>query len=341
MLRATVVGWSAPTGLGQMHRDLASADWVTKWLAPIHPLCGADPFDEKHPKRRLCRLEGDEDAYAWALQDVHALLFCERWVLPRAVLEKAWAQGITIGLIPMLEYFRPADWWIAKTSLFWAPTQAMLAVLQRQPPLAPTPPRLLQPRIAGGTWGVDLERFQFRERARAGLFLFCNGYGGTQRRKGIDVLLAAARQCPRARFLVRTQKPLKQRISRNVAVRTENALDAASIYREGDVYLAPSLFEGLGLSLYEAQACGLPVITTDGPPMNECQPLDRIAANPGTTRLNNQLVPTLVPSYQSLASLVRRYHGSDLREASRRARQHVETQHNLRTVLADLARHLV
>lgn len=36
-----------------------------------------------------------------------------------------------------------------------------------------------------------------------------------------------------------------------------------------DVCLAPSRWEGLGVFLYEAIACGMPIITNDDPPMNE------------------------------------------------------------------------
>jgi 1,2-diacylglycerol 3-alpha-glucosyltransferase len=42
-----------------------------------------------------------------------------------------------------------------------------------------------------------------------------------------------------------------------------------ALFASGDVCLAPSRWEGLGLHLYEAMALGLPVITNDAPPMNE------------------------------------------------------------------------
>ncbi|MEK6884322.1 MAG: glycosyltransferase [Nanoarchaeota archaeon] len=43
----------------------------------------------------------------------------------------------------------------------------------------------------------------------------------------------------------------------------------AEIYQESDCVIAPSTREGLGLSLYEAKACGCKLITSDYPPMNE------------------------------------------------------------------------
>jgi glycosyltransferase involved in cell wall biosynthesis len=44
---------------------------------------------------------------------------------------------------------------------------------------------------------------------------------------------------------------------------------APGLYRLGDVYVYPSRLDGIGLSVPEALACGLPVITCDQPPMNE------------------------------------------------------------------------
>jgi len=40
-------------------------------------------------------------------------------------------------------------------------------------------------------------------------------------------------------------------------------------YSEGDVYLYPSKLDGIGLTLPEALASGLPAVTTNNPPMNE------------------------------------------------------------------------
>jgi glycosyltransferase involved in cell wall biosynthesis len=42
-----------------------------------------------------------------------------------------------------------------------------------------------------------------------------------------------------------------------------------AVYSQARAFLFPSLAEGFGWPLIEAQACGCPVITTDEPPMNE------------------------------------------------------------------------
>lgn len=45
--------------------------------------------------------------------------------------------------------------------------------------------------------------------------------------------------------------------------------EIGKMYRDAHVVLAPSSREGLGMSLYEAEACGCKIITTDAAPMNE------------------------------------------------------------------------
>lgn len=49
----------------------------------------------------------------------------------------------------------------------------------------------------------------------------------------------------------------------------EKTVTAPGLYHLGDVYVYPTTLDGLGLTLYEALSCGLPVITTNNAPMNE------------------------------------------------------------------------
>ena len=49
----------------------------------------------------------------------------------------------------------------------------------------------------------------------------------------------------------------------------EKTLPAPGLYHLGDVYVYPSRLDGVGLTVGEALACGLPVITTENGPMDE------------------------------------------------------------------------
>ena len=49
----------------------------------------------------------------------------------------------------------------------------------------------------------------------------------------------------------------------------EKTVSAPGLYYMGDVYVYPTTLDGLGLTMYEALASGMPVITTDCAPMNE------------------------------------------------------------------------
>jgi glycosyltransferase involved in cell wall biosynthesis len=54
----------------------------------------------------------------------------------------------------------------------------------------------------------------------------------------------------------------------NISYHVET-VPAPGLYHKGRILVFPTKLEGLGLPLFEALACGLPVIATDGPPMNE------------------------------------------------------------------------
>lgn len=49
----------------------------------------------------------------------------------------------------------------------------------------------------------------------------------------------------------------------------EETVSHPGLYFLGDVYVYPTTLDGLGLTMYEALSVGLPVITTNEPPMNE------------------------------------------------------------------------
>jgi glycosyltransferase involved in cell wall biosynthesis len=92
------------------------------------------------------------------------------------------------------------------------------------------------------------------------------------------VLLAAARCTPRPAVRIVGEGPEASAL-RALATRLRVSLDlrgawvshddVVAAYRSADVVVAPSRFEGLGLTAIEALACGTPAIASDIPPHRE------------------------------------------------------------------------
>ena len=75
---------------------------------------------------------------------------------------------------------------------------------------------------------------------------------------------------PDLRLIVRMQhhNPLPETDER-IDVRVCNLQNPSELYLEGDAAIQPSQMEGLGFMVLEPVCCGLPVITTNAPPMSE------------------------------------------------------------------------
>jgi glycosyltransferase involved in cell wall biosynthesis/2-polyprenyl-3-methyl-5-hydroxy-6-metoxy-1,4-benzoquinol methylase len=112
-------------------------------------------------------------------------------------------------------------------------------------------------------------------------FLMNAGFGGWRGRRGVDLALQAfklAREtCPHIELVLKSIPPAEKvargGLHRQDGVRVEEGMVArerlAELCAEADAVLYPSRWEGFGLSLLEALHDGLPVIATDGWPMNE------------------------------------------------------------------------
>lgn len=137
-------------------------------------------------------------------------------------------------------------------------------------------------------WSVDLDLFKPKEEEPTHLFFHNAGWAGTNFRKGSIAVLNAWQLAFKKSYkvlpnhispslLIHTQKPLKEwpsgcqtAIQKDPRIQViEGTITAPGLYHRGWVYVGPSLLEGLGLTFPEALASGLPLITTDAPPMNE------------------------------------------------------------------------
>lgn len=184
-------------------------------------------------------------------------------------------------------------------------------------------------------WPIDTEYFKFTPRGNSGKFTFLHniGHGGDGIRKGWDFVLQAWRRINQSdcRLVVHSQIKVDPGLLHNVDFRLGNFPEAVDLYNEGDVYLSPSRREGLGLPFREAMSCGLPVIGSDIPPLNEVivdtDWLVSIASSNPIGKVQNGLV------YQPhIGSLIKQMQTTkacrDIPERSQRARAHIEQHHS-------------
>ena len=126
-------------------------------------------------------------------------------------------------------------------------------------------------------WGTDVTLFSPKDMPREGVTFFHSV--GMAPRKGTDVLVdayIAGKLYERSKLILHTQAPIeffcrynKEELEKYGITVIEETVTAPGLYYMGDVYVYPTKLDGLGLTMYEALACGLPVITSDFPPMNE------------------------------------------------------------------------
>jgi hypothetical protein len=114
------------------------------------------------------------------------------------------------------------------------------------------------------------------------------------------------------------------------------------LYGEGDVCVQPSRWEGLGLQMLECQAAGLPLVTTDAPPMNEHRPLRAVHAREtellAVVRGHPLTAHNLGPS--DLAATLAGLYRTNITSASESARSFIEREHSWEKALPLLIRAL-
>lgn len=132
--------------------------------------------------------------------------------------------------------------------------------------------------------GIDLGPFKVDEnvhiRAKRELFPACNGPlifndGRLERQKNqsflLDVFSRILERCPSAELCIAGDGNLREMLEQKandlgISERTHliGSVNNISAYlKAADVFVFPSLFEGLGISAIEAQACGLPTLASD------------------------------------------------------------------------------
>jgi glycosyltransferase involved in cell wall biosynthesis len=345
--RVGLVGWNTPTGLGYQNRDIAEHLPVSRWLAVRHPCIGrlSRPSFRGEYLAPWLRTVSPRAQRAW-LAKLDWLLFVEQPCVP-GILQRAHDMGVTVACVPNWEFLTPGTHWLPYVDQMICPTETayhMLSRWRRELGFAWD--------VVHVPWPIDHRRFPFRRRERCRRFLFVNGTGGAKpwrldgsrtpyRRKGMHLIAATARLLPRVPFLVYSQIGDLPPMSDNVEVRPAPKSNS-DLYHDGDVCVLPSHWEGLGLQLLECQAAGLPLVTTDAPPMNECRPFRtvRAAAIEPVFINGDQPVPSHLIRPEDLAAVLDEIYDSDIRDASEQARAYVERERSWDRMRAPLAARL-
>jgi hypothetical protein len=337
-----LVGPDDATGLGSISRDLVAHGLIDRWLITRTAADDrGDPARRARHRAAKCRVEvapgnlGAASLRAW----VHGLdwvVFAESPAYPGLVW-RAHEMDVAVACIPMWEWTHPDADWLSGIDLMICPTvhafEQMLALKRR---------RQLSCELTHVPWPVDCDRFSFRQRGVCQRFLYVNGHGGCRglladgsstpyRRKGLDVVLSAARLLPRVPFVIHSQVPLPVGLPVNVEARPAAAANER-LYDDGDVCVQPSRWEGIGLSLLECQAAGLPLVTTDAAPMNELAPFRAVAADRVESVYldGDHAVASHSVAPERLAEVLEPLVGTDVSAASRSARAFVECSHHWR-----------
>ena len=126
-------------------------------------------------------------------------------------------------------------------------------------------------------WGTDVNLYKPLDNKKEKLTFFHSA--GMSTRKGTDLLIEAfieGKCYKKSSLIIHTQLPIKSLCKYSLDELNgfgisviEKTVTAPGLYYLGDIYVYPTRLDGLGLTMYEALSSGLPVITTDFPPMNE------------------------------------------------------------------------
>jgi len=132
-------------------------------------------------------------------------------------------------------------------------------------------------------WGTDIQLFKAKNLSAVenSRITFFHSSGMSPERKGTDILIKAFSNLSGSKkLIIHTQTDLEESLPNlkdsikkmrkgGLLEIINKEISAPGLYHLGDVYVYPSRLDGIGLTICEALACGLPVITSDNAPMNE------------------------------------------------------------------------
>ena len=132
-------------------------------------------------------------------------------------------------------------------------------------------------------WGTDIDVYKPTNEGlvNESVVTFFHSAGMAPVRKGTDIFIKALTKVKsRYKAVIHTQRSIIQEcpdVADDIKRLTadgkleiiEKTCPAPGLYYKGDVYVYPSILEGIGLTIAESISSGLACITTDNAPMNE------------------------------------------------------------------------
>lgn len=187
---------------------------------------------------------------------------------------------------------------------------------------------------------VDTDRFVFRLREKADHFVSVYAYGGSHERRSLKEIFDAwsgLDQPPPLTIYAQKRPTELDEINPvpGIEVLLGNAPDPWMLYENGDVSVQMSRYEGVGVSLLEAQSCGLPVVAINAPPMDEIAPDLNVAIRKMVSiEIMGKELTSYIPSVESLRQRIMSIQGQDIQELSMKARDRVEKEYSWKVLRA-------
>jgi glycosyltransferase involved in cell wall biosynthesis len=257
-----VVARKDDTGFGRQSADIRSVLGVGHhFVIPSDRMPGRPPegLDEAWLKpdfsvQQLCDV----------LSQVKGIIFFETYTTAHTeLLKMAKKLRVKSICVPNWEWFRGEDSMWELCDFFACPTRFTVGVVQsygwRRAKYVP--------------WTLNLNRFARRQvTGAARLFVHNAGLVDRDDRKGTRDAIKAFMKVQRddLRLIVRMQNDVPlPKVDSRIEVRVGNMERPEQLYETGDVAVQPSKMEGIGFMVIEPLCVGLPVITSNYPPMNE------------------------------------------------------------------------